>query len=56
MDTVRQGLRADQITKDTYERLQCSDCEERLKTRNDPDEIGSVRFCPECDREWKQIG
>lgn len=56
MDTVRQGLRADQLTKDTYERLECSKCNERLKTRNDPDEVGSVRFCPECGTEWKQIG
>lgn len=56
MDTIRQGLRTKAIEKDTYERLQCAACDERLKTRNDPDEIGSVRFCPECGREWKQIG
>ncbi len=56
MDTVRQGLRAGDIEKDTYERLTCVACDERLKTRNDPDEVGSVRFCPECGNEWKQIG
>lgn len=56
MDTVRQGIRGDRIQKDTYERLVCAECGERLKTRNDPDEIGSVRYCPECGREWKQIG
>jgi predicted RNA-binding Zn-ribbon protein involved in translation (DUF1610 family) len=56
MDTVRQGLRASQITKDTYERLMCAECGERLKTRNDPDQIGVVRHCPDCGREWKQIG
>lgn len=56
MDTVRQGLRHDDIVKDTYERLVCAHCDERLKTRNDPDEVGSVRFCPECEREYQQIG
>lgn len=56
MDTVRQGIWADKIVKDTYERLVCADCDERLKTRNDPDELGSVRRCPECTREWKRIG
>jgi NAD-dependent SIR2 family protein deacetylase len=56
MDTVRQGLRGGDLEKDTYERLTCTHCEERLQTRNDPEEIGSVRFCPECEREWKQIG
>jgi hypothetical protein len=56
MESVRKGLRTKAIVKDTYERLMCAECEEGLKTRNDPDEIGSVRFCPECGREWKQIG
>ena len=27
-----------------------------LNVGNDPDEIGSVRFCPDCGREWKQVG
>lgn len=56
MDSVRQGIRGDQIRKDTYERLECAACDEQLKTRNDPEEIGSIRYCPECGREWKQIG
>ncbi|MFC6939076.1 HVO_0758 family zinc finger protein [Salinirubellus sp. GCM10025818] len=56
MESVRKGLRTKAIVKDTYERLVCAECEEGLKTRNDPDEIGSVRFCPDCGREWKQVG
>lgn len=55
MDSVRQGLRAKEIEKDTYERLTCTRCDERLKTKNDPDEVFSVRFCPSCNRRWKQI-
>lgn len=56
MESVRKGLRSKAITKDTYERLECAECKERLKTRNDPEEVGSVRFCPDCGREWKQVG
>lgn len=56
MDSVRKGLRSGAIEKDTYERLTCAECEEELGTRNDPDEIGSVRFCPECGREWQKVG
>jgi hypothetical protein len=56
MESVRKGLRAGNLEKDTYERLACVRCEEVLETRNDPDEIGKRRACPECDREWKEVG
>lgn len=56
MKSVRKGLRAGEIEKDTYERLTCADCGEELGTRNDPDAIGTVRFCPECDRQWQKVG
>lgn len=56
MKSVRKGLRAGEIEKDTYERLTCSACEEQLATENDPDEIGQVRVCPECGRKWKKVG
>jgi hypothetical protein len=56
MTSVRKGLRAGDLEKDTYERLTCTDCGEELETHNDPDEIGKVRFCPSCDREWTQVG
>ncbi|MFB6080882.1 MAG: HVO_0758 family zinc finger protein [Haloferacaceae archaeon] len=55
MQSVRKGLREGSITKDTYERLTCAECEKVLKKRNDPDEVFSVRTCPECDREWKDL-
>jgi rRNA maturation protein Nop10 len=55
MDSVRQGLRSDDIEKDTYERLSCGVCGERLKSKNDPEEVYTVRFCPECGSEWKQL-
>lgn len=56
MKTVRKALRDGDIEKDTYERLNCADCEKALQTRNDPDEVGSVRVCPVCGTEWKELG
>lgn len=56
MESVRKGIRSGDIEKDTYERLICADCDEVLKSENDPDEIGTVRVCPECGREWKEVG
>ncbi|ELZ27215.1 hypothetical protein C474_17754 [Halogeometricum pallidum JCM 14848] len=56
MKTTRKGMREGELEKDTYDRLACSECGETLKTRNDPDEVFSVRTCPECGAEWKEIG
>jgi len=56
MESIRKGLRAGNIEKDTYERLVCAECEEPLDTRSDPETIGKVRQCPDCGREWEQIG
>lgn len=56
MQSVRQGLRSGDIEKDVYERLNCAECEEELETVNDPDEIGTVRTCPECGTKWKKVG
>jgi hypothetical protein len=56
MESVRKGMRSGAIEKDTYERLNCAECDEELGTKNDPDEMGTVRFCPECGREWQRIG
>jgi NAD-dependent SIR2 family protein deacetylase len=56
MTSVRKGLRSGDIEKDNYERLRCSACEEPLTTENDPEEIGKVRVCPECGREWEELG
>jgi len=55
MRSVRKGLREGEITKDTYDRLQCGDCETSLSTRDDPGDVGSVRVCPDCGREWRQV-
>jgi len=56
MESTRKGLRSGAIEKDTYERLTCADCDAQLATENDPEEIGRIRFCPECGREWKEVG
>ncbi len=55
MQSVQKGLRAGEIAKDTYDRLECAECGVQLTTKNDPEEVGSVRACPECGREWQQL-
>jgi ssDNA-binding Zn-finger/Zn-ribbon topoisomerase 1 len=55
MKSTRKGLRADELEKDTYGRLTCVECGETLKKENDPDEVYSVRICPECGSEWKEL-
>ena len=56
MKSIRKGLRAGELEKDTYERLTCAACGEQLSTQNDPDAVGRVRVCPECGREWQEVG
>lgn len=56
MTSVRKGLRSGELEKDTYERLTCTECGEELGTKNDPDALATVRFCPDCEREWEQVG
>lgn len=55
MESVQKGLRAGEIVKDTYDRLVCAECEQELATRNEPEEIGSVRMCPDCGRQWRRL-
>jgi len=55
MKSTRKGLREGELEKDTYERLNCAECGETLGTKNDPDEVFSVRECPECGTEWKEL-
>lgn len=55
MKSVRKALRDGDIEKDTYERLVCAACEKSLSTKNEPSEIGSVRVCPECGSEYKEL-
>ena len=55
MKSVRKALRDGDIEKDTYERLVCGECGESLQTKNEPDEIGSLRVCPKCGAEYKEI-
>ncbi len=56
MDSIRQGLRAGDLEKDTYERLVCASCGEELTTQNDPEVVGKLRTCPNCETEWQQVG
>lgn len=55
MDTVREGLRQDDLEKDNYDRLICSGCDRPLKRRSNPDDLGSVRYCIECGVEWLEM-
>lgn len=55
MQSVRQGLRKGEIVKDTYERLECAECGVQLGTRDESDQVGSIRECPRCGQEWEQV-
>ncbi|WP_168654251.1 MULTISPECIES: HVO_0758 family zinc finger protein [Halorubrum] len=55
MKSTRKGLRDGDLFKDTYERLNCAECEQVLKKQNDPDEVFSVRVCPECGTKFKEL-
>jgi len=56
MESVRKGLREGALAKDTYERLRCTACEVTLTTKDDPDEVGTIRTCPNCGGAWRQLG
>ena len=55
MKTVRKALREGDLEKDTYERVACADCGKTLKTKHDPSAVGTVRACPDCGGEWKEL-
>jgi ribosomal protein L37AE/L43A len=53
--SVRKGLRDGDLEKDTYDRVNCAACGQTLKTRNDPEEVFSIRICPDCETEYKDL-
>lgn len=55
MDSVRKGLRAGELERDTYDRLVCSACGAQLARTDDQDEIYTVRTCPECETAYKEL-
>ncbi|WP_435128089.1 HVO_0758 family zinc finger protein [Halobaculum sp. D14] len=55
MKSTRKGLRDGDLEKDNYERLVCADCGKSLKTENPPDEVYTIRRCPECGAEYKEL-
>lgn len=55
MNSVREGLRANELTKDTYDRVICEACDRPLKRRDDPDSVWTIRYCVGCETEWKQL-
>lgn len=55
MKSTRKGLRDGDLMKDTYERLKCAECEQTLTTEDPPDEVYTVRRCPECHSQWKEL-
>lgn len=55
MDSVRKALRSGDVEKDTYGRLACASCGEQLATENEPEDVGKVRVCPGCGREWQEV-
>ncbi|WP_202935074.1 HVO_0758 family zinc finger protein [Halorussus amylolyticus] len=55
MKSIRRGLRAGEVEKDTYGRLSCAECGQSLSTRDDEDVVGKVKSCPGCGSEWKDL-
>lgn len=55
MKSTRKGLRDNELYKDNYERLNCTECEVTLKKVNPDDEVFAIRTCPECDTKWKEL-
>lgn len=55
MKSTRKALRDGDLFKDNYERLTCKECERVLKKENDPDEVFSVRICPDCGVRFKEL-
>lgn len=55
METVRKGLRAGDLEKDTYDRLVCVTCKVQLSKSDDPENVGSIRTCPECGVRWRRL-
>lgn len=55
MKSTRKGLRANELYKDNYERLNCTECEVTLKKENSDDEVFALRTCPECGKAWKEL-
>lgn len=55
MDSIRKALRSGAVEKDMYGRLKCSNCSQELTTENDPEEVGSIRVCPDCETKWKEL-
>ena len=53
--STRKGLREGELEKDNYERLLCAECGTSLANKNPPEEVYSVRRCPDCGREWKEL-
>jgi predicted RNA-binding Zn-ribbon protein involved in translation (DUF1610 family) len=56
MESVRKGLRTGTLEKDTYERLRCTACDTTLGTEHDPDDVGTIRTCPDCGATWRHLG
>lgn len=55
MKSTRKGLRDGDIEKDNYERLHCASCGTSLGTEDPDDEIYTVRRCPDCGVEFKEL-
>lgn len=55
MKSTPKALRDDDIFKDTYERLNCVECEKVLKTTTNSDTVFDLRTCPECGVEYKDL-
>ncbi len=55
MQSARKALRDGSIDKDSYGRLRCGECGTSLGTDDPDEEIYTIRRCPDCDGEWKEL-
>ncbi|MDR9411013.1 MAG: hypothetical protein RI544_00455 [Haloquadratum sp.] len=56
MDSIRRAVRRRAVTRDTFGRLHCGNCGQRLRTL-DPDDLPHrIRRCDACDLQWREVG
>lgn len=55
MKTIRQGVRENDLEKDTYGRYICTACGARVTRLERQGDAGQVHQCPDCGREWQRL-
>jgi hypothetical protein len=56
MDSIRRAVRRRAVTRDTFGRLHCGNCGQRLRTVDPEDLPHRIRRCDVCDLQWREVG